>query len=110
MSASPASRAVATSNRRNFLADVPCLGQREHPLVGPAFLVDDTSLDQALLGQAIEFAVELLGCGHPEVGHRGIEALGQVIAGRLPVEQGRQHRIPQRHRTMVKHLITQQSD
>jgi len=57
----------------------------------PPLLLDDPGLNQALLGQPLEFAVQLLRCGHPEVRHRRVKILGQVIAGRLALEQRDQH-------------------
>ena len=86
------------------------LGEREHPFVGPAFLLYDPCLDQAVLREALQFAVELLRCGHPEVRHRRVKILCQVIAGRLALEKSGQHGITQRHRSIVRHLINQQSD
>ncbi|OBG48520.1 hypothetical protein A5704_07780 [Mycobacterium sp. E735] len=78
------------------------LGQREQPLVWPALLLHDARPDEALLGKAVEFAVQLLGGGHPEIRHRGVEVLGEVVSGRLALEEGRQDSVTQRHRRRVQ--------
>ena len=78
------------------------LGQGEHALVRPAFLVNNPRLDEPLLGEPVEFAIQLLWGGHPEVRHRGIEAFRQVVSGGLALEECGQHRVTKRHRLIVQ--------
>jgi hypothetical protein len=56
-------------------------------------LFDESGLDQSFCGHAFEFTVELLRGGHPEVGHRGIEAFGQVVPGGFALEKRGEHRV-----------------
>jgi hypothetical protein len=62
-------------------------------LVGAALLLHDPGLDEAIGSHALQFLVELLGRGHPEIGHRSVEALGKVVAGRFALQQGGQYRV-----------------
>jgi len=67
--------------------------EREHALVRPLALLDDAGVDQAIGLQALELAVELLRRRRPEVRRRDVEALGELVAGRLALEQGGQDRM-----------------
>ncbi len=73
------------------------VGEGEQALAGAAVLVDEPGLHEALLVHPVELAVELLGRGHPEVGDRGVEALGQVVTAGLALQQGGHDGVAQRH-------------
>jgi hypothetical protein len=74
------------------------VGEREHPLVGPAFLLDHPGGDQPVGLHPLQLLVQLLRRGRPEVRHRRVEPLAQVVARGLALQQGGHHRIAQRHR------------
>lgn len=45
--------------------------------------VHDPSLDEPVGRHPLQLLVQLLRRGHPEVGDRGVEALGEVVSGGL---------------------------
>jgi hypothetical protein len=73
------------------------VGQGEHPLVGPPLLAHQARVDEPFGIEPVEFAVQLLRGGRPEVGNRHIEALCELISGRLAFQQGGQYCVTQRH-------------
>jgi hypothetical protein len=72
-------------------------GQREDALVRPASLLDDAPFDQCVLLEPVELAVQLLRCRRPEVADRDVEALGQLVAGRLTFQERREYGVTQSH-------------
>lgn len=69
------------------------LGDDMQTLVRPAFLLHDPSLDEPGGRHPLQLLVQLVRRGHPEVGDRGVEALGEVVSGGLSVQQGGKDRI-----------------
>jgi hypothetical protein len=47
--------------------------------------------------EPVEFAVQLLRRGRPEVGNRHIEPFCKLITRRLAIQQGGEHCVTQRH-------------
>jgi hypothetical protein len=60
-------------------------------------LLDHAGLHEAVHLEAVQIAIELLRRGRPEVGHRQVEALGELVARRVTFEQSREHGVAQRH-------------